>query len=351
MKKRLIALLAATCMAGTLCACGGNESTAEDNLFNIDVDKYVTLGEYKGMELNVAEPTVSDEDLAYYVNQEFSYLVTAENGITDRAVENGDTTNIDYVGKKDGVAFDGGTASGASLTIGSGQFIDGFEEGLIGVMPGETVDLNLTFPENYTSADLAGQEVVFTVTVNYIMPEVSDEVIAAAGNANYSNVAELEEYMYNYLYNNATATYNNQVESAIISNVIANSTYADELPTALTEKYKTNITVNIGSTASYYGMDAETYATTVYGTDLETLVNEYALESTKQALAFQAIAKAEGLELTDEELDLELSEYALNNGYGSVEEFLGEASKDDFKEYFMFLKVMDFIKENANMAE
>jgi len=350
MKKKLIALLMIACMAGTLCACGKDES-AESNLFNIDVDKYVTLGEYKGMELNITEPTVADSDVEYYVEQEFSSLVTAENGITDRAVENGDITNIDYVGKKDGVAFDGGTAQGAKLTIGSGQFIEGFEEGLIGVMPGETVDLNLSFPEDYRSEDLAGQEVVFTVTVNYIVPEISDEVIAAAGNANYSNVAELEEYVYNNLYNNAKANYNNQLESTIISNVIAGSTYATELPAALMEKYKANIIMNLSTTATYYGMDAETYASSYYGTDLETLTNQYSVESTKQALAFQAIAEAEGIEMTDEELDNELLIYAQNNGFATVEEFLGESSKDDFKEYFMFLKVIDFIKENAKQAE
>lgn len=354
MKKKIIALLTAACMVGTLCACGADnssESTAEDNLFNIEVEKYVTLGDYKGLDINVPQPSVSDSEVEYYMNQQFASLVTAENGITDREVANGDIANIDYEGKKDGVAFDGGSAQGTNLTIGSGQFIEGFEEGLIGVMPGETVDLNLTFPENYKSEDLAGQEVVFTVTVNYIMPEVSDEILAAAGNANYSNTEEFRDYVYNNLYSYAESNYQNQLETSIISAIIENAQYTEELPSALMEKYKSNITMNLATTASYYGMDAETYATTVYGTDLETLVNEYSVESTKQGLAFQAIANAEGITMTEDELDASLSEYATQNGYGTVEEFLGESPKEDFKEYFMFMKVMDFVKENINIIE
>lgn len=133
-------------------------------LQDLDVDQYITLADYRNMTVSAARPAVDDETVTQYINSEL--LVGT---ITDRAVREGDVTDIDFVGKKDGVAFEGGTAAGFKLTIGSGRFIPGFEDGLVGVMPGETVDLNLTFPETYQqNPDLAGQEVVFTVTVNGI---------------------------------------------------------------------------------------------------------------------------------------------------------------------------------------
>jgi hypothetical protein len=215
MKKKTLGLLAAVLSVAMLAGCGakdtgngtgtatgaGTESTA---LKDMDVDKYVTLGEYKGLEVSVDTVEVDEDEWDTLVNNVYYGNITAENGgITDRAVETGDTVNIDYEGKKDGVAFDGGTDQGYDLTIGSGQFIAGFEDGLIGVMPGETVDLDLTFPENYGNADLAGQAVVFTVTVNYIQPaqdgEFSDEVISNFGIDGVTNEEELRQYAYDFI--------------------------------------------------------------------------------------------------------------------------------------------------------
>ena len=172
-----------------------NESDAENNgsqnLNETDVEKYVALGDYKNIAASVAEDYLNELLLNTY-----NAFVTVETGITDRAVEIGDTVDIDYEGKKDGVAFEGGTAAGASLGIGSGQFIAGFEDGLIGVMPGETVDLDLTFPEGYGNEELAGRAVVFTVTVNYIKPgldDMEDSVVANIGMEGVSTVEELRQ--------------------------------------------------------------------------------------------------------------------------------------------------------------
>lgn len=136
-------------------SAGGREDYVE--LQDLDIEEYITLADYKSMKVSAVRPAVDDETVTQYIDSE---LLVGK--ITDRAVEEGDVADIDFVGKKDGVAFEGGTAAGYMLTIGSGGFIPGFEEGLVGVMPGETVDLNLTFPENYKkNPDLAGQEVVF----------------------------------------------------------------------------------------------------------------------------------------------------------------------------------------------
>lgn len=178
-------MAAALGLAALLTGCG---SDGDVPLNQMKVEKYVTLGDYQNLSVTVDAAAVDDTELAALVNSVYVDNVTAENGgIVDRAVETGDTVIIDYEGKKDGVAFEGGTAQEASLTIGSGRFIDGFEDGLIGVKPGETVDLNLTFPESYGNAELAGQPVVFTVTVHFIRPaevapeDMEDAVVASMG--------------------------------------------------------------------------------------------------------------------------------------------------------------------------
>ena len=214
MKRKMIARTAVFCaavlMAGALAGCGktgngestgGTESSQETpaekfTLKDIDVEKYVTVGDYKSIRVEKQEVTVSDSELEEMTNQVYIGSFPAELGVKDRAVKEGDTANIDYVGKKDGVAFDGGTAQGANLTIGSDTYIDGFEDGLIGVMPGDTVDLNLTFPEGYGNQDLAGQAVVFTVTVNYIIPEEkTDEAVEKFGVEGVTTVEELRQYV------------------------------------------------------------------------------------------------------------------------------------------------------------
>ena len=137
---------------------------------------YVELGEYKGLTVEVSPTTVTDEEVIKQIRANAGSDILEE--VTEGTVEEGDTANIDYEGKLDGEAFDGGTAKDTDLEIGSGTFIPGFEDGLIGVKIGDTVDLPLTFPENYTE-ELAGKDVVFTVTVNSVkrMPELTDDLV------------------------------------------------------------------------------------------------------------------------------------------------------------------------------
>ena len=205
MQKRLIAAIAVCALSVSAIGCGSGTGTAKNSkIRSYDVEKYVTLGDYDGMEVEVAgDFDVSDDEVVDYINGMLTYYPSYED--TDKqTVEEGDCVNIDYEGKKDGVAFDGGTAQGYVLEIGSGTFIEGFEEGLIGVNVGDTVDLNLTFPENYQSADLAGADVVFTVTVNKIVKKVeasydqlTDEYVAS--NLNYESVDALYNETKSYL--------------------------------------------------------------------------------------------------------------------------------------------------------
>ncbi len=348
MNRKIVGALAALLAAGVLGGCGGQEDTT---LKNMDVDRYVTLGEYMGLEVTVDPIAVDETEVETLVRDVYNNNVTLENGgITDRAVENGDTVNIDYEGKKDGVAFDGGTASGSLLTIGSGRFIDGFEEGLIGVTPGETVDLNLTFPENYSSSDLAGQDVVFTVTVNFILPQEMDDAVAASiGIEGVTNVEELRQYAYDYLYANAESTYNASLQNAVLEAFISECVF-NEIPEELVEKYETVSRQNIEQQAAGYGLDGNTFTTYFYQMDLETFVSTYSEEAARQDIALQAVANREDLNIGDEELNEMLLEYANNAGYDTVEEYVGDTSLEDYREYFMYERVLQFLVDNASVG-
>ena len=345
MNRKVMAGMAAVLAAGILGGCG---SDTEVPLKDMDVDSYVTLGEYKGIEVDIDPITVDETELENLVREVYNNNVTLENGgITDRAVDNGDTVHIDDEGKRDGVAFDGGTAQGSLLTIGSGRFIDGFEEGLIGVTPGETVDLNLTFPENYSSADLAGQDVVFTVTVNFILPqEMEDAVAASVGIEGVSTVEELRQYAYDYLYANAENSYNTELQNAVLDAFMQNCVF-EEVPQYMVEEYETVTRESLETQAESYGMDADTMTSYFYGMDVDTFVSTYSEEAVRQDIAMQAVANREGLNIDDEELNTTLLEYANNAGYDTVEEYVGDTSLEDYRDYLMYEKVLAFLTENA----
>lgn len=278
--------------------------------------------------------------------------VTAQmGGITDRAVVLGDTVNIDYVGKKDDVAFQGGTASGATLEIGSGRFIEGFEDGLVGAMPGETRDLELAFPEGYDNAELAGQAVVFTVTVNFILPtEYSDEVVASIGVPDITTVEEMRQFVHDYLETNAQNNYRVTLENTVLDSLVKGCVF-QELPETIVEKYRNNVQAGLEMDSASMGVDMETYCLYNYSMDLESFLSQYAEVAAKQSLAVQAVANAENLNITDEELQENLEQYAAQGGYDTVEDFLGELDREEYREYFMFEKVLEFLTQNAQITE
>lgn len=356
MKKQLVSMMALCLTAACLVGCGssnGNSSNHGDSaaLKDMKVEEFVTLGEYKGLQVTVPAPAVDEEELSYWMNSVYQGHVTEKSGIKDRPVAEGDTVNLDYEGKKDGVAFNGGTAQGYNLTIGSGAFIDGFEDGLIGVNPGETVDLNLTFPENYKSTDLAGQAVVFTVTVNYILPsEMDDAIIAEMGLTGVTNQEEFRQYVYDYLYAAEEQNYDASVQNAVLNAFMAGNTF-QQVPEELVTKYEEAARSNIESTAATYGTDVDTFTNVYYGMDFEDFVITYSAEAAKQDLALQAVANEENLNISDEELDSMLLENAQASGYTTIEEFIGETSKEDYREYFLFDKVINYLIENAVVAE
>ena len=340
----------------------GTETTETILLKDYDVESVVTLSEYKGMAVKLTKPTITEAEVESYITSILSnYGGKEEYAIMDRAVKEGDTVNINYSGKLDGVAFEGGTddsEEGTNLGIGSNSFIDGFEEGLIGVMPGETVDLTLTFPDPYTNnPDLAGKETIFTVTVNGIAPTVEDltDEMAAALNEETATVDAYKQYVMTMLTEEAQTEfdsyYDTNVEDALIQKLVEECTFT-ELPEEIVTKYKNTIANNMAQSASMYGMDLESYVAAAYGVtyeEFENVMTTWAENSAKQAMAFQAIANKENLNIDDAKLAEELETYAANYGYESTDE-LGDDVAEDYREYLMFMSVLDYLRENAQVT-
>ncbi len=319
-------------------------------LNGINVADYVTLGNYKGVEVSVDAAVVTDEYMDSYIDYVLqSNMIKTE--ITDRPVQEGDIVNIDYEGKIDGVAFDGGTAQGYDLTIGSGSFIDGFEDGLIGAEKGETRDIQVTFPEDYHGTEVAGKDAVFTVTVNSIsvetLPELTDEFVQGL-DVGASTVEEYRQYVYDLLMEQEQENRDANAEVAVLEAVMADSTLQDP-PEDMTDRYYSRLIDNMTYYASMYGYDLETFLT-LQGSS-EDAVRESAVEAGKEILTMQAIAEAEGLEVTDEELDAEIEENAQSMGYDDAEEYRAALDVEGYREYMMSEKVLDFLMENAVVTE
>lgn len=342
MKKKTALLLSAVLAIGLLAGCGEKETS----LSKLEVEKYVTLGDYKNISASSVMPEVGDEEITQSVDLIWQDMLNEETGVKDRAVETGDTVYISFIGTEDGVAFEGGTGE-SFLKIGSGGFIPGFEDGLVGVMPGETVNLDLTFPENYRDPGMAGAEVVFEVTVHYIGADMTDENVALLSNGDYGTRAEFEQGVKDYILSYLAYNYKTQLENEVLEQMVVISSF-ENIPEWLTERYSSNMTESLKNAAASVGVDADTYCTTYYQMSAQDYVNAYAGEAVKQGLAFQAIANAEGLNVDDEELNASLEEYIVGTEYETVEDFIGDKDKEEFREYFMFEKVLAYLCDVAS---
>ncbi len=359
MKKKLLSMIMTVACVAMMCGCNDDankpgeasqgESVAIEGsivITDYNADDYVTLCDYKNISISVpAKVEYTDEDIDIQTKMTYFGYVAETEGITDRAVELYDMVDIDYVGKKDDVAFQGGTAQNYKLLIGSGQFIDGFEEGLIGVMPGETVDLNLKFPDAYGNAELAGQEVVFTVTVNFIA-QMQDEKVESIGFEGVNTVDGLSAFIKEELTAMAEDEYNYNAGVAAMAYLMSNSQFK-ELPPAIVETNKQAYREYLNLLGSQYGVDGATYVAMQNAGDYETIVTEGAESYTKEIMIVLAIATKEGMLLTDEQLDARLEEVASSSGRTVDDLLAGGVTKDEYREGFMYEDVMTFLAKNA----
>ena len=308
---------------------------------------YVTLPEdYASIPVQRADVEPTSEDVQAQIDSLLSQNSTTQD-VTDRAAANGDTVNIDYAGTVDGVAFTGGTATGYDLTLGSGSFIDGFEDQIIGHNVGDTFDVTVTFPDGYgdsTDAEgntitLSGKEAVFSVTLNSISesvtPELTDEWVDS--NFGISDDLHTADQLRSYLND---ALYATNYENAIVDYLMSNSTFK-ELPSEITSYYIRMFLNYYNQYATAYGMDLNAFAQTQGYTDADAMLaasDAYFEHLAKQDLILQAVAETKSLAPTQEELDDAESTYA--DTYGENRAHLNALQSC----------VLDWLEENSTVA-
>ena len=315
---------------------------------DMDLDKYVTLKDYQNFRVERDPVEIDEEEVELILKDAYYNYFPADQGIKDRAVADGDTVNIDYVGKKDGVAFDGGTAEGTPLTIGSNSYIDGFESGLIGVMPGETVDLNLTFPEDYHSEELAGQAVVFTVTVNCIIPEEMNDEHVAGIVPDVDTVEGLRQYIRDYLTEIYQSEGDDAYQEKVLETFLEEICEVKEVPQEWIDYYRDQINNYFVTMAFQMATDPDTLVQTYFGQDLESFLNEHSVIAAREDLVLQALAKKQGLCIDDEELNRVLQEQTTNAGLTSIADYLGESSMEDFRQTYHYQLAFEYLYNLAS---
>lgn len=305
----------------------------------------VELGEYKGVEISTYPPyVITDEDVDSHI--EYSVLPNYMASV-DEPAEIGDTVNIDYVGKKDGVAFDGGTAEGTDLSLGSGTFIDGFEEGLVGHKKGEEVQLNLTFPENYGNADLAGADVTFDVTINDVkrIPELTDG-LAAEIDPECTTAEQYRQKIKDSLQQNEDILEQQNLSYLAVSKVIEQSeVQASE--EAIDWKISDMILTYDELYQQYYGFGlADMIA--LQGMSLDDFRENMRTSAEQEVnilLVSEAIAARENIAADD----AAIQEFAEDYGM-TTEDLKAQYSEEELKEIVTQQMVMDYLVENANIT-
>ena len=280
---------------------------------DVIVKPEVKLGDYKNLEVSVdVEKDVTDADVDAKIEAAQKNL--AELVIKEDAAENGDTVVIDFEGKVDGVAFDGGTAQNHSLELGSGSFIPGYEEQLVGHKAGETVEVTVTFPEDYQAEDLAGKEAVFTTTIHEVkakeVPELDDE-LAKDIDEEVETLAELKAKYKAQLTEEKEAQYTDAVETAAIEAAVANAEIV-ELPGEMVHDEVHRAMNEFLGNMQQQGISADMYYQ-LTGTSEEQLHTQFEGDADKRVrtnLVIEAVAAAENFETTQDEIDTEVAELA-----------------------------------------
>ena len=317
-------------------------------VFTFAVMPEVKLGDYKGLEYNLDEVAVSDEEVDAELNRMREQY--AEVQTKDGAAAEGDTVNIDYEGFKDDVAFDGGKGTNYDLVLGSHSFIPGFEEKLVGVKAGEEKDLNLTFPENYHAKDLKGAAVVFKVKVNEVktkvLPEVNDEFAKDVNAAGVETVADLKNMIRTRIEDGKKSQAENKADTALMDKLVENAEI--DLPEVLVEEEVNNQIQQLAQQISQYGMNFNQYLS-MMGKKIEDVRAEYTDNATKTAklrLILEEIAKVEALEPTEEDLENEYNNIAAQYNM-PVDQVKAYISVDMLKRDVRNEKAYAFVKENA----
>ena len=312
----------------------------------------VKISNYKGMKIQKFEYTVKDEEVDAEVAR-----VQDRNArkveITDRAAQNGDIVNIDFVGTVDGVKFDGGEAEGFDLTLGSGQFIPGFEDQVVGMNVGDKKDVNVTFPENYQAEALKGKPAVFAVTLNKIqgkeLPELTDEFIKEATGS--ETVADYKAKTRERLQAQADRRANDQTENSILEAIAANAEV--EIPQAMIEREIDGLVQKFEYQLMYQGLKLQDYLDFLKITNADFRKNyaEQAEKNVKSQLIISQLIKDEKIEATEEEVDAKVAEQAasVNKTAEEYKKNMDPRQFDYIRNDIIITKLFDMLKANNEM--
>ncbi len=310
----------------------------------------VTLGKYKGVEVETADVTVSDEEVdAAIVREQEKNARTIE--VTDRPVKSGDQTVIDFEGFVDGVAFDGGKGTDYPLTIGSGAFIPGFEDALIGAEIGKETDVNVTFPEEYQEKSLAGKPAVFKCTVKSIkekeLPELNDEFASEV--SEFDTLAEYKESVKADLEVKKLSDAKAAKQDAVIDKIIEDSKM--DIPDAMLQTEQKNMINEFAQRMQAQGLTLQQYMQ-FSGMDNEKFMEQVkpqALSRIQSRLVLEEIAKAENITVTEEDYEAELKTmaeaYALE--LDKVKDMVGDEGRKQIEKDILVKKALEFAADNA----
>jgi len=335
MKKKLTLLTVGIGTMSLLAGCASSSGTYSE---------YVTLGNYKGLELSKIKAEVTDEIL----QEEIDYILeenTIYTEITDRGAKEGDEVNIDFTGTIDGESFDEGNAEDFDLVLGEGYMLEDFEAGIIDMKPSETKEVSVTFTEDYDET-LAGQEAIFKITLNTIseveLPEYNDEFVA--GISDFNTTAEYEADLKETLLQTQDDENTYTAGEDAILLVIENSTI-DGYPQELYDQCKAEYDETNAYYAEMFGMEVSDFE----GTEEET--KAAVIELVNQKMVVITIAEKEKLEVTDEEYETYVQENYEEYGYESASEYESAYSKESIVNELLTSKVMEVIIENATITE
>ena len=328
--------------------------------YNYDLSKYVKVGNYKGLEYTSQKASVTDEEVDLEIQRRLQKAAKTENSKTGK-VENGDTINISFVGKIDGKEFEGGSSESTDITVGTTQMIDGFVEGLIGKNVGESVTLNLKFPDDYGKTDLQGKAVEFKVTINskkkISVPKLNTEFVKK--NSKFTTVKEYKEGVKKELLNQKQKSIDSTVKQELWSRIIDKSKakkYPEkELNEAMSQANK--LEESYKAQAQNYGMEWETYLKTVMRTDkkgFEKLKQEYAKNIVFNRMVMYSIARSENISLSNREYKKEILKILEDNGYDeeSFKKAFGKdietyADEQNWRQKILFDKVLDKVMKDG----
>ncbi len=318
----------------------------------VQIKPEVKLGKYKGIELKKIEYTVSDKDVEHelgHMAEHNARLVTVD----DRPVEKGDITIIDFVGSIDGVAFEGGTATNQELEIGSNKFIPGFEDQVIGMKVNEEKDINVTFPEDYFSKDLAGKEATFKVTLHEIkkkeLPKIDDDF--AKDVSEFDTLADLKADIKSKMEKENEERAKYESEEAAIEAVCKDVEV--DIPSGMIETEIDNMVKDIENKLSYQGLTLDQYLKLTNKTveNLRKEFDEQANKAVKSRLVLEAIIKAEDIKPDDKEVEEKVKEMAKNYGRPEDELLKNEGFKNYIIDNMKYEKAIAFILDNAKMKK